>query len=90
MADATKEWIKTSLLVVGLVSIFATPIIAVTIASQTGKVAKLTANKALDLAERNARDFAFFKGEVNAKLDNLTKGQDRILEFVDNLERDSD
>jgi hypothetical protein len=87
MPDKTKETLKTFLLILGVISVVASPIIAMTLATQNGKEARAVANKALGLAETNARDFAFFKGEVNAKLDNLTKGQDRIIEFMSNLEK---
>ena len=87
MPDKTKETLKTIMLVMGLVTALASPIVAVTIASQNGKTASQKADKALNLAEQNARDFAFFKGEVNAKLDNLTKGQDRIIEFMSSIEK---
>jgi RNA processing factor Prp31 len=87
MPDKTKETLKTFLLILGVISIFASPIIAMTLATQNGKEARAVANKALSIAEANARDFAFFKGEVNAKLDNLTKGQDRIIEFMSNIEK---
>jgi hypothetical protein len=72
MADKTKQWMMTALMVIGLISACASPIVAVTIAAQNGKLAEQKATK----------DFAFFKGEVNAKLDGLTKGQDLILKNV--------
>lgn len=87
MADTTKDFMKNIALVMGVIVICASPIIAVTLASKNGSDAKLTADKALALAEQNSRSFAFFKGEVNAKLDNLTKGQDRVIEFIGNLEK---
>jgi hypothetical protein len=87
VADKTKETLKTLMLIIGVIGVCASPIIAVTLATHNGREAKSTADKALRLAETNARDFAFFKGEVNAKLDNLTKGQDRIIEFMSNVER---
>jgi len=86
-SDTMKDTIKTIMMILGLVAVCASPIIAVTVTSQTGRAANAKAEKALGLAEQNARDFAFFKGEVNAKLDNLTKGQDRVLDFVSKLER---
>lgn len=78
----------------GLIAMFASPIIAVTMARQAGvearadaREAKQVAEVARGLAEQNAREMAFFKGEVNAKLDNLTKDSDRILQFISNIER---
>ena len=87
MADKTLGAVKAIAMVIGMIAICASPIIAVTLATHNGSEAKATAQKALNLAEQNARDFAFFKGEVTAKLDNLTKGQDRVLDFVSKLER---
>ncbi len=40
------------------------------------------------LAEQNARDFAFFKGEVNAKLDSIMASMRRQETFIQNLEID--
>jgi hypothetical protein len=88
MPDKTKEFMKNAIMVMGLITMCASPIIAVTVATQAGKSANAKADKALDLAEQNARDFAFFKGEVNAKLENLNKGQDRIYDIVKEWERE--
>ena len=94
MADKTKETIKTLVMLIGMIAICASPIIAVTLGRQgsvearaDAREAKQEAAFARNMAEQNAREMAFFKGEVNAKLDNLTKGQDRTLEFISNLER---
>jgi hypothetical protein len=86
MADKTKEFMKNAVMVMGLVAMCASPIIAVTVATQTGRSANAKADKALGLAEQNARDFAFFKGEVTAKLESLNKGQDRIYDVVKDWE----
>lgn len=40
------------------------------------------------LSEQNARDFAFFKGEVNAKLDSIMASMRRQEQFIQNLEID--
>lgn len=77
---------KNIMFIVGVAAFFASPIIAVTIAAQTGKEAKRIANKALSMAELNSRDFAFFKGEVNAKLDIILKNGDAQLLFMNSIE----
>lgn len=81
---------KNMLLIMGIVSFFASPIVAVTIAAQTGKEAKIIAEKAMVLANKNANDFAFFKGEVNAKLDIILKNGDAQLQFMSSIERVED
>jgi len=87
MADTTKDFMRNVALILGVIVVCASPIIAVTLAATNSADAKATADEALELARENEKDFAFFKGEVNAKLDNLTKGQDRVIEFISNLEK---
>ena len=87
MVDAIKKTFGTVGAICAIIAFLATPIIAMTRASTISQDAKDTANKALELAESNSRDFQFFKGEVNAKLDHITKSQDRIIQFISNIER---
>lgn len=68
-------------------------VMAFTVVREGVKTAQAEAQKALCVAEKakeqgenNAREFAFFKGEVNAKLDNINKNVDRIARVVENLE----
>lgn len=55
-------------------------------ASSDAQKAMTVAEKAKEQGELNAREFAFFKGEVNAKLDNINKNVDRIARIVENME----
>ena len=88
MVDVLKSTLGKAVLIVTLLAFVSTPIIGMTMATQVSKEARATANKALELAESNSRDFAFFKGEVNAKLDYITKSQDRIIDFISSIEMD--
>ena len=87
MTDILKCTLGKVVLALTIIAFISSPIIGMTMATQVSKDAKATAEKALDLAESNSRDFAFFKGEVNAKLDYITKSQDRIIDFISNIER---
>ena len=85
--DMVKSTLGKVVLALTIIAFISTPIVGMTMATQVSKEARATAEKALDLAESNSRDFAFFKGEVNAKLDYITKSQDRIIDFISNIER---
>ena len=87
MADILKSTLAKVVLALTVIAFISTPIVGMTMATQVSKEARATAEKALELAESNSRDFAFFKGEVNAKLDYITKSQDRIIDFISNIER---
>ena len=94
MADILKSTLAKVVLALTIIAFVSTPIVGMTMATQVSKEARATSEKALSLAEGNALDFAYFKGEVSAQLDSLTKGQDRqamkldrIIEFMSNIER---
>jgi len=87
MVDMVKSTLGKVVLSLTIIAFISTPIVGMTMATSVSNEARATAEKALELAESNSRDFAFFKGEVNAKLDYITKSQDRIIDFISNIER---
>ena len=85
--------IRTWSNLVGMAVILATAIVSIMAikadaAAALKDVARLESRleKTEAVAEQNARDFAFFKGEVNAKLDNIIASARRQEQFIQNLE----
>jgi hypothetical protein len=81
-----QTWIGSIATVVTMLVVLSSMVMAFTVVRETASRAQTTADKALNTSESTARDFAFFKGEVNAKLDNINKNVDRIARVVENME----
>lgn len=104
MADKTMNTLKVIGALVGIVVVIATPITAITLATYTGNAAQKQAERATGIAEdakklgeQNARDFAFFKGQVMTNLEGLNKSvekidskQDRVIEIMSGFMRADD
>ena len=79
-------WVGTGATVITMLVVLSSMVMAFTVVRETASRAQVTADKALSTSEGTARDFAFFKGEVNAKLDNINKNVDRIARVIENME----
>lgn len=104
MADKTMNTLKVLGALIGIVVVLATPITAITLATYTGNAAQKQAQRATVIAEdakkigeQNARDFAFFKGQVMTNLETLNKSvdkidtkQDRVIEIMSGFVRADD
>jgi len=91
--DRKKNWYSTLsmiVMIITLLTILSSVVVAFTVVREGANRALIVAEKAKEMSENNAREFAFFKGEVNAKLDNINKNVDRIARVVENLEVVSD
>jgi len=97
MADKTVGQLKTMAILVGLVLAIASPIIAVDrannsnafiseAASKTAAAASLKADAAKAMAEKNARDFEYFKGEMTATMKAHKDGLDKMDRKIDKVE----
>ena len=64
----------------------ASPIIAVTKVTAANSYISQTANDAKSLAEKNARDFEYFKGEVTATMKAHKDGLDKMDRKFDKME----
>jgi len=89
MAESTANTIRTIGIIVTVIVAIASPIIAVTkVTTSNGYIAKAAsgayekATSAKELAEKNARDFEYFKGEMTATMkahkDSLDNTDDKI------------
>ena len=115
MADKTAGNLKTLAILVGLVLAIVSPIIAVDranssnafiaeAAAKTAQSASDKADSAKELAEKNARDFEYFKGEMTAtmkahkdglnkldiKMDKHELKLDKLIEIMSGFRRAGD
>jgi len=81
-----QAWIGTTATILTMVVVLSSMVMAFTVVRETASRAQVTADIALTTSETTAMDFSFFKGEVNAKLDNINKNVDRIARVIENME----
>lgn len=86
MTASQKGSIQSAVAIVSLLAMFGGICVGFTNTSRTADQALKIANESRATVEQLSREHAFFKGEVNAKLENLIKNSDRTLEFISNLE----